>query len=611
MFKPAIITGLLVAFCTPALAQRVPPPIPNSIEHRDVRYLPDWRYPEEGETRRTYQMGMDIVIPDNGEAPPEAGYPVLFVVHGGGWSQGSKDQKIYRDIMAYFVQKGYVAVGFNYILRPRENMPQVFWDFETAMRFMRVHADKYNVDPSRFGATGISAGGWLISTVGHSSGDIYLSDHQSGRDILWLVDNYWGKGRGGFLRSVANPDPIYPEVYGRLQAISMDFHFRIQHSSGNSPAFNQWFGKSGRVRDVTQEVASRGEFDYSRTNWTHPRYQGRLHGPPLLKKMEDGQNAAAAEAFDGKPADQAIEAIYRFFQHQFYTDPRTPMPALRPVNRFFKDETEISFVMPKLPGGATPVIRYQALPIQKQEKKNWHDSIPPVTGDEWKQWKVYDGPFKLDTTSVVRAVATVDGRRPSTIAEGHYFKNAVDTPSVVAPNALELPKGRTGEGYSVTFKADAKDVRWFMAGDLVPWNLRGEYQYANNMVLDSKTGVWSGAPVIPGRYWVQVWVKHADAMIGEHRDYIWVVEGENLSDDNDLFKTEPVDTFTELVYLPNTNIHANRLIEPLLDHGIRAAVDGDDAGGTILVPEKHTTKARQVITQKLEAWRYRGEPDWK
>lgn len=129
-------------------------PIPDATEYRNVRYLPEWRYSGDPAPHRDDQMLLDVAVPDDGH---EA-HPVLFVVHGGGWSGGSKDQGIHRDIMSYFVERGFVAVNLNYVMRPRGIFPQVFWDYADAARFIRKNARKFKADPARFGAIGLSAG---------------------------------------------------------------------------------------------------------------------------------------------------------------------------------------------------------------------------------------------------------------------------------------------------------------------------------------------------------------------------------------------------------------------------------------------------------------------
>lgn len=607
MTKHLAILCLLATLATAAADRNPPEPIPGATEFRDVRYLPDWRYPEAGETLLTNQMRMDIAVPDDGKTS----HPTILVVHGGGWSAGTKEEGGIRKIMTYFVERGYVAVGFNYILRPRGIMPQVFWDTETALRFLRKNAEQYRVDPARIGAIGLSAGGWLISSVGHSGGDLYLKNHQHSTHIGELWERDWRRPdddwNESFIRPLANPDPIFPDEYGRFQAISMDFHFRIQLSSGNSPAMNNWMGEGGKMRDYQEEAVARGEFDYTETLWTHPKYRGKsVHVPNLFKQEDKNGNLAAVIGFDGQKSEEGIEAIYRFFQHHLVENPRTPVPAIRPASRFFAEETEVRFVMPKI----DHEIRYQILPLERIKGKRWDETHPPVEGDTWKEWPKYTAPFRIDRDSLVRAVATSKGRRPSTIAEAHFFRGVEPPPHVTAPEGDHLPPGRTGERYEAAFESDAESPRLFLAGDLVPWRHKTSH-YPNNMILDRETGIWSGTPTKPGKFWVQIWVNGADGAIARHRDYLWIVEGEDLSSGEELFKTPPVDPYVELAHMPESNIRPSRLAEPLRQAGIPHVFQDDDSGALILVPEEHTAEARKVIETRLKEWKHTGSVDWR
>ena len=603
-----IVLVVGIASTLAADEKRVRPLGENVLEYRNVRYLADSRYPQEGERERTYQMTMDIAVPDDGKEQ----HPVLFVVHGGGWSAGSKDDSSCRKIMSYFVKRGYVCIGFNYMLRPRGVFPQIFWDYETAARYLRTNAAKYQVDPTRFGAIGLSAGGWLISSAGHATGDLYLRNHQASWHIGELWERDWQRPdddwNESFLRPMSNPQPDYPDEYGRFQAISMDFQFRIQYGSGNSPSMNNWIGQGGKMRDYQEEAAHTGEFDYTETLWIHPKYQGKsVHVPPLFKSIRKDGNEAAAIGFDGEKSDDAIQQIDRFFQHHLVEDPRTPMPAFHPTSRFFQDELAVSFVMPKM----DYEIRYQVLPLEWAKGKRWDEGYPSVQGDEWKSWRKYEGPFKIDQHALVRAVAISEGRRPSTIAEGHFFKDVVDLPKVTSPAGDALPPGQTGKPYSVTFAADVDSPRWYLSGDLVPWERKGQVHYPNNMLLDRKSGTWSGTPTKPGKYWVQIWVNDGDGRIADYRDYTWIVEGEDLSPDDDLFQTPPVDPYIELVYLSNGKVRASRLSHPLRQAGVRYTFQDDKQRWMMLVQRDDAAEARRTIETKLKEWNHDGSLEWR
>jgi acetyl esterase/lipase len=87
-------------------------------------------------------------------------WPVVINVHGGAWSEGSKDWLWYS---ADFPQHNIVGVAINYRLSPAVKAPVHLHDVKTAIRFLRANTERFNLDPERYGIMGHSAGGHLAS----------------------------------------------------------------------------------------------------------------------------------------------------------------------------------------------------------------------------------------------------------------------------------------------------------------------------------------------------------------------------------------------------------------------------------------------------------------
>lgn len=90
--------------------------------------------------------------------------PCVVAIHGGGWAAGHRNHfnKLIRQIAA----RGYVAVTVTYRLAPKHRFPAQIEDVKCAVRYMRAHAKKYNIDPKRIGAVGMSAGAHLAMMLG-------------------------------------------------------------------------------------------------------------------------------------------------------------------------------------------------------------------------------------------------------------------------------------------------------------------------------------------------------------------------------------------------------------------------------------------------------------
>lgn len=123
---------------------------------------------------------MDIYMPDQ-----PGPWPLIIFLHGGGWRDGDKAQLSITDnaanIANWLIPLGYVVASVNYRLYPDTRFPGMIEDAKCAVRFMRTNAAKYNIDPNRFVAWGVSAGGHLAALLG-------TTDPSQGWDVGEYLD---------------------------------------------------------------------------------------------------------------------------------------------------------------------------------------------------------------------------------------------------------------------------------------------------------------------------------------------------------------------------------------------------------------------------------------
>lgn len=97
--------------------------------------------------------------------------PLVLMIHGGGWVNGSKEG--YRTQVKPFLDAGISVAAINYRMvteaTEKKIEPPVKWPLSDAARslqFIRSKAKEWNLDKTRIGATGGSAGGcsslWLL-----------------------------------------------------------------------------------------------------------------------------------------------------------------------------------------------------------------------------------------------------------------------------------------------------------------------------------------------------------------------------------------------------------------------------------------------------------------
>jgi acetyl esterase/lipase len=138
-------------------------PMPDSLpsgvkEYRDLVYT---RLPETSFGPR--DLRVDLFTPE------KAGkYPALIMVHGGGWRSGSKSMQV--PMAQRIAAQGFVTVAVEYQLSLEAKYPAAVHNIKAAIRWMRAHAEQYNIDTTRITISGCSAGGQLAMLVGLTNG---------------------------------------------------------------------------------------------------------------------------------------------------------------------------------------------------------------------------------------------------------------------------------------------------------------------------------------------------------------------------------------------------------------------------------------------------------
>jgi acetyl esterase/lipase len=109
-------------------------------------------------------LKMDIFLPDSGQKP----YPVIVWIHGGGWRMGDKSNP---RPLSPFVDRGYAVASISYRYSKVAKYPAQLIDCKDAVRFLRLNAGQYGLDPARIGVWGSSAGGHLAALLGTTANE--------------------------------------------------------------------------------------------------------------------------------------------------------------------------------------------------------------------------------------------------------------------------------------------------------------------------------------------------------------------------------------------------------------------------------------------------------
>ena len=183
---------IAVAFiASPWAAVQLPSPLPevaanmarvdrypahNVTFPNDVTSIPDIHYWNPVGYR---PLTLDLYLPPASIRPAATGFPLVIQIHGGAWMVGDKRLILpfvdWPGVLASLAGKGYVVASINYRLSSEARFPAQAQDVKAAIRWLRLNAVKYAIDPARAVTWGQSAGGHLASLVGVSCGAAALS----------------------------------------------------------------------------------------------------------------------------------------------------------------------------------------------------------------------------------------------------------------------------------------------------------------------------------------------------------------------------------------------------------------------------------------------------
>jgi len=181
MRKSSLLVSLLVLL--PLCAAQVPQNDAPSFAAELFRYEvhPNIVY----HTANNYENKLDVYL------PPGATHalPVVIVIHGGGWVEGTKEERVLE--MMPYLQMGFAAVNVEYRMGRVSLAPAAVEDCRCALHWVFANAKKYNFDPNRVVLQGGSAGGHLALTTGMLTPAAGFD-----RECRSPMDNYWSENPG-------------------------------------------------------------------------------------------------------------------------------------------------------------------------------------------------------------------------------------------------------------------------------------------------------------------------------------------------------------------------------------------------------------------------------
>ncbi|MGA7617397.1 MAG: alpha/beta hydrolase [Thermoanaerobaculia bacterium] len=116
-------------------------------------------------------LRLDLYLPAT-----EGPYPVIVSIHGGFWTEGTRDE----GTAILEIARGYAIANIDYRLAPLSTFPAQIEDCKAAIRWLRAHAAQYDLNGNAIAVMGYSAGGHLAALVGTTAGVDELEGPEEG-----------------------------------------------------------------------------------------------------------------------------------------------------------------------------------------------------------------------------------------------------------------------------------------------------------------------------------------------------------------------------------------------------------------------------------------------
>ena len=241
-------------------------------------------------------LQLDLALPKGGDGP----FPAILCIHGGGFRAGTRDG--YDKLCLTLAQHGFVAATITYRLAPKYQFPAAIYDCKAGVRWLRLNAGKYHIDPKRIGVTGGSAGGHLAQFLGVTGGvKEFEGDENPGRSsTVSCVVNFFGPSdfTKSYGKSVDAQEVLPLWLGGNLEQARLR-HIRASPLNWVTP-------------DAAPTLLVHGTEDkyvaYEQATWMRDRLESCGVEVKLLT-LE-----GAGHGFKGADAERAEKALIDFFQ---------------------------------------------------------------------------------------------------------------------------------------------------------------------------------------------------------------------------------------------------------------------------------------------------------
>lgn len=223
---------------------------------------------------------MDVQIP----APRGKRHPLVIYVPGGGFVMAAKEQAL--NLRTYVAGAGFVVASVQYrTMLNGATFRDSVADVKSAIRYLRAHAEQYDIDAGTVAVWGESAGGYLVSMVGVTNGvksfDVG-NDLDQKSDVQAVVDKF---GPSDVSKIAADFDPqtqasyqdnnaFFPYVEGKATTAANP----LTYIKPDAPPFLIFHGSQDKLVSPSQTLLLHNALAAARVHSTRYVLEGAGHG---------------------------------------------------------------------------------------------------------------------------------------------------------------------------------------------------------------------------------------------------------------------------------------------------------------------------------------------
>ena len=133
------------------------------ITEKQIDVISGITYSQITTLRANRQLKMTLLVPRTKELKP-----AIVYYPGGGFT--TADHEKFIEMRMALAKAGFVVAAVEYRTVP-DRFPALIIDAKSAVRYLRAHAQQFNIDTTRIGVLGDSAGGYVSQMMGTTNGE--------------------------------------------------------------------------------------------------------------------------------------------------------------------------------------------------------------------------------------------------------------------------------------------------------------------------------------------------------------------------------------------------------------------------------------------------------